>query len=163
MRAACSWAGTRRARAAGGAVGILLLDVDLFKSINDTRGHQAGDEVIIEVARRISAAGGEDEICARWGGDEFVVLVRGCSPETIAATGRRILDAVRSRAVSLSDGAGVRITTSIGAHVADDDDTLSSAAAKADVALYEAKRAGRNRVILFDRERHGRDGQIKVA
>ncbi|MEX0407606.1 sensor domain-containing diguanylate cyclase [Aquibium sp. LZ166] len=153
----------RRARAAGGAVGILLLDVDLFKSINDTRGHQAGDEVIIEVARRISAAGGEDEICARWGGDEFVVLVRGCSPETIAATGRRILDAVRSRAVSLSDGAGVRITTSIGAHVADDDDTLSSAAAKADVALYEAKRAGRNRVILFDRERHGRDGQIKVA
>ncbi len=152
-----------RAVTTGGTVGLLLLDVDLFKSINDSRGHQAGDEVIIEVARRISEAGGKDEICARWGGDEFVVMVRGCTPETIADTGRKVLDALRSRAIRLSDGTGIRITTSIGAHIADDDDTLSAAAAKADVALYEAKRAGRNRVVLFDRKRHQRDGQPKVA
>ena len=153
----------RRARTTAATVGLLLMDVDLFKSINDTRGHQAGDEVIIEVARRISEAAGASEICARWGGDEFVVMVRACSAETIVATGRRILDALRTRAISLSDGSGIRITTSIGAHLLGEDDTLSSAAAKADVALYEAKRGGRNRVILFDRDRHGRSNQIKVA
>lgn len=145
------------------AVGLLLLDVDLFKSINDTRGHQAGDEVIIEVARRISEVAGEVQVAARWGGDEFVLLVRDGSPETIAATGRRILDALRTRAISLSDGSGIRVTTSIGAHIAGPDDTLSSAAAKADIALYEAKRAGRNRVVLFDCSMHGSNAHIKVA
>jgi diguanylate cyclase (GGDEF)-like protein len=152
-----------RARAQGEAVALLLLDVDLFKSINDGRGHQAGDEVIVEVARRLCDVAEDPDHCARWGGDEFVMLVRG-EPAAVAEAGRRVLDALRGSAVRLSDGTGIRITTSIGAHIAASDDTLSTATAKADVALYEAKRAGRNRVTLFDPQRHAsRDGGVKVA
>jgi diguanylate cyclase (GGDEF)-like protein len=152
-----------RARAVGEAVGLLLLDVDLFKSINDARGHQAGDEVIVEVARRIAELADDRDHCARWGGDEFLMLVRG-EPAVVAEAGRRVLDALRGSPVRLSDGTGIRITTSIGAHVAGPDDTLSTATAKADVALYEAKRAGRNRLVLFDLQRHAaRDGVVKVA
>lgn len=154
----------RRGRESGSPIGLLLMDVDLFKEINDTRGHQAGDEVIVEVARRIADATGDGDICARWGGDEFVVLVGDCTAERLAAIGGQLADALRGRAVRLSDGSGLRITTSIGAHVVGHDDTLSTAAAKADIALYEAKRAGRNRMVVYDSDRHApHDGQMKVA
>ena len=149
------------AREVGETIGLLLLDVDLFKSINDSRGHQAGDEVIVEVARRISRVVRDRDHCARWGGDEFVVLVRG-GAEDMMETGRRLLDALRGSTVMLSDGSSIRVTTSIGGHVAAADDTLSTATAKADVALYEAKRAGRNRIVLH-RPGRDRDGDAKVA
>lgn len=151
------------ARASGEAVSLLLLDVDLFKSINDSRGHQAGDEVIVEVARRIARVVEDSDHCARWGGDEFVVLVRG-GEEAVMEAGRRLLDALRGSDVVLSDGTGIRVTTSIGGHVATADDSLSTATARADVALYEAKRAGRNRIVLSAPEAPGRrDGTVKVA
>ena len=135
------------ARDVGETIGLLLLDVDLFKSINDSRGHQAGDEVIVEVARRISGVVRDRRHCARWGGDEFVVLVRG-GMDDMMETGRRLLDALRGSDVVLSDGTGIRVTTSIGGHAASAHDTLSTATARADMALYEAKRAGRNRIVL---------------
>lgn len=151
------------ARSRGESVGLLLLDVDLFKSINDSRGHQAGDEVIIEVARRIARVVEQRDHCARWGGDEFVVLVRGAS-DAVMETGRRLLDALRGSDVVLSDGTEIRVTTSIGGHIATADDTLSTATAKADVALYDAKRAGRNRIVLRPPEAPGRrEGTAKVA
>ncbi|MFN3549541.1 MAG: diguanylate cyclase [Mesorhizobium sp.] len=150
------------AREFGEAVGLLLLDVDLFKSINDSRGHQAGDEVIVEVARRISRVVQDRDHCARWGGDEFVVLVRG-GADDMMETGRRLLDALRGSDVMLSDGTGIRVTTSIGGHVAAADDTLSSATARADLALYEAKRAGRNRIVLHGPDRIAGGGDAKVA
>lgn len=149
------------ARAAGETIGLLLLDVDLFKSINDSRGHQAGDEVIIEVARRIAGVVRDRQHCARWGGDEFVVLVRG-GIDDMMETGRRLLDALRGADIVLSDGTGIRVTTSIGGHVASDHDTLSTATARADVALYEAKRAGRNRIALQRPVRNHKVG-TKVA
>jgi diguanylate cyclase (GGDEF)-like protein len=151
------------ARAIGETIGLLLLDVDLFKSINDSRGHQAGDEVIVEVARRIARVVEDRDHCARWGGDEFVVLVRG-NDEAVMETGRRLLDALRGSSVVLSDGTEIRVTTSIGGHVATADDTLSTATARADVALYEAKRAGRNRIVLRPAEAPDhRTGTAKVA
>ncbi|WP_187969451.1 diguanylate cyclase domain-containing protein [Aquibium microcysteis] len=150
-------------RAKGESIGLLLLDVDLFKSINDSRGHQAGDEVIVEVARRIATVVEDRTLCARWGGDEFVVLVRG-GADAVMETGRRLLDALRGSGIVLSDGAEIRVTTSIGGHVVAAGDNLSSATARADVALYEAKRAGRNRIVLRPAEAlHHGDGTAKVA
>jgi diguanylate cyclase (GGDEF)-like protein len=154
----------RRHHVDGAPIGLLIMDVDLFKAINDTRGHRAGDEVIVEVARRIADAAGDADICARWGGDEFVLLVTDCTHERLTAVGRELSDALRGRAVTLSDGSGLRITTSIGAHIVAHDDTLSTAAAKADIALYEAKRAGRNRMTVYDPARHAaHDGKMRVA
>lgn len=135
------------ARDVGETVGLLLLDVDLFKSINDSRGHMAGDEVILEVARRIRGVVEKPDHCARWGGDEFMVFIQGDARD-LKEMGRRLLDALRGSSVRLSDGTDIRVTTSIGGYLASADDTLSSAAAKADVALYEAKRAGRNRIMI---------------
>ncbi|WP_170314619.1 diguanylate cyclase [Aquibium carbonis] len=135
------------AREVGETVGLLLLDVDLFKSINDSRGHMAGDEVILEVARRIRDVVEERDHCARWGGDEFMVLVRGDAGDLMRA-GRRLLDALRGSGIRLSDGTEIRVTTSIGGYLASADDTLSTATARADVALYEAKHAGRNRIMV---------------
>lgn len=146
------------------STGFLLMDVDLFKTINDTHGHQAGDEVIVEVARRIADVTGDKHICARWGGDEFVVLISDCTPDVMAAVGRALIDALRSRPVALSDGTAIRITTSVGAHVIAPGEMLSVVAGKADLALYAAKRAGRNRMVVYDETSHGRlGGRMKVA
>lgn len=138
-----------RAKGAGG-LALMVLDLDSFKEINDSRGHQAGDEVIAEIARRISGSLREGDVCARWGGDEFVVLAAGCDAQAALSAGRGILDEICNRPVSLSDGSKLRISTSIGIHLLDVEDSLDTAAAKADTALYAAKNAGRNSVSLYD-------------
>lgn len=135
-------------RDASRAFGLLLLDIDKFKAINDTRGHGAGDAVICELARRVEAALAETDVCARWGGDEFVVLVRVGAAETLARRAAAILAAIRATNFTLPDGARLRLTTSIGGHEITAGDTLDVAAQQADLALYAAKRAGRNRIVI---------------
>lgn len=135
--------------------GLLLLDIDNFKAVNDSHGHGVGDRVIIEVAQRLLDVTREHDLCARWGGDEFVVIVKECDPRALLAIGDKILDAIRSRPVVLGDGSRVRIGTSIGAHLVGLSDTLASAASKADHALYLAKRQGRNRMVIYDPSTHG--------
>jgi diguanylate cyclase (GGDEF)-like protein len=143
-------------------LGLLLLDVDRFKAINDARGHSIGDAVICEVAKRLTAVVRKGDLCARWGGDEFVVLVADCTAETLAELSARVMEALRAQPVVLSDGAKLRITTSIGGHLVGDDENLDTAAHKADVALYAAKRAGRNRTVMYDAGAHG-EGTSRVA
>jgi diguanylate cyclase (GGDEF)-like protein len=135
--------------------GLLILDIDSFKAINDAHGHAAGDEVIAEVARRLIDVTREQDLCARWGGDEFVVILKAGDPRAVAVVGDKILDAVRSRPVELANGALIRVATSIGAHIVGPADTLESAASKADLALYAAKRQGRNRMVVYDPRLHG--------
>jgi diguanylate cyclase (GGDEF)-like protein len=135
--------------------GLLILDIDNFKTVNDNHGHIVGDEVIAEVARRLLDVTREQDLCARWGGDEFVVIVKSCDARALAGIGSKILDAIRARPVELLDGTMLRIGTSIGAHLVEPADTLESAASKADLALYAAKRQGRNRMVVYDREAHG--------
>jgi diguanylate cyclase (GGDEF)-like protein len=147
----------------GVRLGLLLLDVDRFKSINDARGHSIGDAVIREVAQRLASVVRKQDICARWGGDEFVVLVSDCSGETLADLAARILDALRAQPVTPPDGAKLRITTSVGSHLLGGDETLDAAAHKADLALYAAKRAGRNRTVMYDAAVHGGEGASRVA
>jgi diguanylate cyclase (GGDEF)-like protein len=144
--------------------GMLVLDIDRFKTINDTRGHSAGDAVITEVARRLSTVVEDSHIVARWGGDEFVVLVAGCRGDMLRDLSRRILDALRGRAIGLAGGARLRITTSIGAYDVGGADSLELAAHRADIALYAAKNEGRNRMVAFDPGRHDNaPGHHRVA
>ena len=136
----------------GHALALARIDVDHFKAINDTHGHQGGDEVLAEVARRLArAVRGGDEL-ARWGGDEFVVIL----PATDRAGAGRAAERLRA-AVAAEPIGDLGVTISVGwAHWAGDtpDDLL----ARADRALYRAKDAGRNTVypLAARRERRRR-------
>jgi diguanylate cyclase (GGDEF)-like protein len=128
---------------------MLLIDIDRFKDINDSFGHQAGDEVAVEIGRRISAVLRPSDICGRWGGDEFIVLFSdlGTRPlKTIAEAMRRGL----SNPVELRDGRTVAVTVSIGACLAEPGETVEQVADMADAALYTAKEDGRDRVVVYD-------------
>jgi diguanylate cyclase (GGDEF)-like protein len=147
----------------GRRTGVLILDIDRFKSINDANGHLAGDTVISEVAKRLIDVTREGDICARWGGDEFVLLLRDCSPRLLTETGSRVLQIVRRQPVQLPDGSPLHVTTSIGAHIAQSGEALEAASVKADRALYAAKSQGRNRMVVYDASHHAGFAPARVA
>jgi two-component system cell cycle response regulator len=129
----------------GRVLAVVRVDVDNFKLINDTHGHQAGDRVLVEVARRLSGAvRGGDEL-ARWGGDEFVAILPGTEKAGALRAGERLRGAVADTPVEI-DATSLPVTISVGwAHwVGDTPDDLL---ARADRALYKAKDAGRNTVF----------------
>ncbi len=124
----------------------MLLDIDRFKSINDTLGHKAGDDVIVAVAQVLKDLLGEDAMVARIGGEEFAVLLTGAE----AGTGPEVAEAIR-RAVEESGfeaaGRAVRITVSGGLSEGVAESGFSELFSGADRALYLAKAAGRNRIV----------------
>ncbi|WP_432495831.1 histidine kinase N-terminal 7TM domain-containing diguanylate cyclase [Kineococcus gypseus] len=128
--------------------GLLLLDVDRFKVVNDTHGHAAGDEVLVAVAGALADGARPGDVVARSGGEEFVVLLPGAGAEATAARAEELRAACARLCVPVPRGAGVRPTVSIGTavHPADGTDAPSLLAA-ADRALYAAKAAGRDRVV----------------
>ena len=133
----------------------LILDVDHFKSVNDTFGHAAGDYVLQEIANRIDAQVRKSDVAARYGGEEFVVLLPDTPIEAAIKLAERIRGAVSSEPYEMPGGQTRRITASIGISGVtpgmDDDDLKTigeSLIAHADVALYEAKSAGRDRVAV---------------
>ena len=133
----------------------LMLDVDHFKQVNDTWGHAAGDVVLQELAQRIEAQVRASDVAARYGGEEFVVLLPGTDVESASKLAERIRTEIAASPIGLPGGEEVVITASIGiAEVSpgpDDKDlkTLGdSLIARADVALYAAKSAGRDRVVV---------------
>lgn len=132
-----------RARRTGAKLAILFLDLDEFKRINDTHGHDTGDAVLIEVARRLSEAIRVCDTPARWGGDELVVLLEDLDGEAGAhEVGERIRDALS--APLLASG-GLAVTASIGISILDDRSVSASAellVKNADAAMYAAKRNG---------------------
>lgn len=130
--------------------GLLLVDIDHFKSINDNHGHAAGDAVIIEVSRRIAQCVGEDSVCARWGGDEFIVLLPDSAPHLVRAAAFGVMAVVSDRPVELPGGRAAMATVSVGACLVEPGDTIEMATEMADAALYMAKGEGRNRVMVFD-------------
>jgi diguanylate cyclase (GGDEF)-like protein len=130
--------------------GLLLVDIDTFKAINDNFGHAAGDAVIMEVARRIVECVGAGNISARWGGDEFIVLLHDSAPHLLRATAFGVMAAISDRPVTLPDGHAAPVTVSVGACLVEPGDTIEIATEMADAALYMAKGEGRNRVVIFD-------------
>ena len=132
------------------ATGLLMLDIDHFKTINDTHGHLVGDGVLKQVTQRIvHAIRGYDSV-GRYGGEEFLIVLPGCGRDQIDQGAERVRGAVDDGPL-LVDGLTISVTVSIGAAVATGA-TISDLEilAAADAALYRAKRAGRNRTVLSD-------------
>jgi len=135
-----------RRRRAEDAVGVLMIDIDKFKSLNDRFGHAAGDEVLKAVGGAIVRALRDDDVPARYGGEEFVVLLRNPTGPVALEIGERVRAAVASLDLSRLRIPGV--TVSVGVAVTDhDDQPIGNLIEDADRALYRAKRAGRNRVV----------------
>ena len=135
----------RRRRAEDG-VGVLMVDIDKFKVLNDTHGHHVGDEVLRAVAAAIAGAVREDDVPARFGGEEFAVLLRNPSRDESVEVGERIRQAVRQ--LDLSPFGVASTSVSVGVAVADvPDEPIPAIIERADKALFEAKRAGRDRVV----------------
>jgi c-di-GMP-specific phosphodiesterase len=139
-----------RARQATSACAVMFLDLDGFKFVNDSLGHQAGDRVLIEVAKRLRAALRGDVTLARFGGDEFTVLVENATPEEAQSYAETITAAL-SEPVPL-DGGQFIVTTAIGiAMSGEGSPDPESVLRDADAAMYAAKAKGRSRQAFFDR------------
>jgi diguanylate cyclase (GGDEF)-like protein/PAS domain S-box-containing protein len=125
---------------------LVIFDADHFKRINDTWGHPAGDAVLRDIAGRMTAVFRQADIVARWGGEEFVVILPSTGKAGALTVATRLLHAVEAQTVAV-DGNAIRYTLSAGvATMAPDISGLDALIKRADVALYEAKRKGRNRV-----------------
>jgi diguanylate cyclase (GGDEF)-like protein len=155
------WALSHHSGDAGHA--LLLLDLDGFKDINDTFGHPVGDQVLIDAAHRLLITTPGDSVVARLGGDEFAILLENTAQLPARAIVEQILDAIR-RPFDIG-GRQVFLSASIGVFMTDPhDETVArfDVLRDADLALYAAKRAGKNRFVVFDpllrRERMERSG-----
>jgi diguanylate cyclase (GGDEF)-like protein len=144
-----------RAVRSGVPLAVAVLDLDWFKSVNDTYGHLFGDEVLRQIGRCLPSALREYDLAGRFGGEEFVLLL----PHTRAVDAFRAADRVRSRIAGLPlrapDGAIVRVTASVGVAALDAGSRreLTELLAMADAALYRAKRGGRNQVQMISTSR----------
>ena len=129
----------------GGRYAVLLLDVDHFKSINDLLGHQTGDRVLAQIGRIIAENIRGVDVAGRFGGEEFLVLLRDASRERTMHIAERLRGAIEAGGLAYADGKPV--TVSVGVAYARPADGTSDVVERADRALYRAKNAGRNRVV----------------
>ena len=146
-----------RARRQAYRISCMYIDIDHFKTVNDSVGHQGGDEVLREVASRIKAELRLSDALGRFGGEEFVVLLIDADSSSAGMVAQRIRASIAGSPFALSSGAELSVSVSIGVATLDDferDHAIEGVAqalvAHADHALYRAKEAGRNRVVSFD-------------
>jgi len=135
-------------------IGVMMMDIDHFKSVNDTYGHPAGDEVIKGIASTIrEEIRSEIDIVARYGGEEFVVALIDTTPEGLKDTAERIRLAIEKKAFDIHQSSPLKITVSIGAYlVLPEFRDMKQALKQADQALYKAKNSGRNQVFVYQKE-----------
>lgn len=142
--------GTQKADPALGELKVLFIDLDGFKVINDSLGHEAGDALLREVADRIRGVLRQGDEAVRLGGDEFVLLVRAVAEDRIGELAQRLL-AVIGEPLQLISGSSVQVSASIGiASYPKDGETSDALLRAADVAMYEAKAAGRNCYVVYE-------------
>lgn len=132
---------------AGSPAGLLLIDIDRFKMINDQFGHDVGDIVLKKVASIISANIRQTDVVGRWGGEEFVLLCPKISKECLAVFAEKLREAIEQHGFDTSVQS-LKVTVSIGGTTVNAQETFETAFKRADVALYQAKNSGRNRVHL---------------
>ena len=135
-------------------IGVLLLDMDHFKAVNDEYGHDIGDKVLKELSRIMMENVRESDIVIRYGGEEFIILLVGVNTEEDAMNvANKIGKKVRENEIDVYAGNKLRKTISIGLSMfPDDTNSLDSAIKNADIALYEAKNSGRDKVVRFKEE-----------
>jgi len=133
----------------GTPLSLMMLDVDHFKAINDRFGHPAGDQVLAELAQIIAGQLRREDLFARYGGEEFAVLCLGVTLGPVSILADRVRGVVEGTAFALGESrAPVTISIGVAAYTPGADDGATRLVADADAALYEAKRAGRNRVVV---------------
>jgi diguanylate cyclase (GGDEF)-like protein len=134
-----------RSRRSSTPLGVVMVDVDKFKQINDTLGHQAGDCVLRELAKRFSGNLREYDGVGRYGGEEFLLIVPGCDLATTIRRANEIRTMIANDPV-VSESKATTVTVSMGVAVSDGSETVESLLHRTDTALYRAKSNGRNRV-----------------
>jgi len=129
----------------GTSFGVLFFDVDHFKVFNDTYGHDTGDVVLQYIAKNLTANARPSDLFGRWGGEEFLGVVRNVTLDELHAIGERFRMLVEKSYIH-HEPENIHVTVSIGGTMARDDDTLKDVLKRADTLLYESKAQGRNRV-----------------
>lgn len=139
-----------RSRREGTQFAVMVMDLDRFKQVNDEYGHAAGDQVLVEVARRLTANLRDTDVLARIGGEEFLAILPQSSMPVARGVAERLCQAMEDAPILLQSGEELRITVSIGVAVAgaagDDSYAIEGLVEQADLALLESKGAGRNQV-----------------
>jgi diguanylate cyclase (GGDEF)-like protein len=143
----------------GSSCGVVMMDIDHFKRFNDTWGHLAGDEALRFVVNVVSSTLRKNDFLGRYGGEEFVFFFGGADQGTSIAIAERIRETIANNPINLENGP-VSITSSFGVSVvgagamkeAPGDDFIDSIINNADMAMYQAKKAGRNRVVCFPQD-----------
>jgi diguanylate cyclase (GGDEF)-like protein len=132
---------------------VMMLDVDWFKMVNDTYGHDVGDKVIVEIGKVLKEHIRDSDLAIRYGGEEFVVLLRNASNEGAMEVAKKIHSTFGKLIFSVGVGETMQKTMSIGiAQYPLDGDTIWKCIKYADTALYEAKETGRNKIVEFKKE-----------
>jgi two-component system, cell cycle response regulator len=133
----------------GKALSVVAVDVDFFKAINDTHGHDIGDKVLQELSARLKANTRSVDLCCRVGGEEFIMVLPNTAPDLSNRIAERLRRSVASKSFDCNINQPVPVTISVGvASLSSTDDTLEKLLKRADQALYSAKREGRNRVVI---------------
>ncbi len=136
---------TYRARRSRRTFAVMIADIDHFKRVNDTYGHDAGDAVIVEVAKILKGHARGWDLCARWGGEEFLtVLVETDLPQAVAVAERTRLG-VASAAIS-HNGESIPVTISAGVSVYREEEDVAVCIKRSDACMYRAKKSGRNQI-----------------
>lgn len=127
--------------------GVLFIDIDFFKKINDLYGHEIGDNVLKMVAKTLVNSLRSFDIVCRWGGEEFLTLITNVDEDELFSIGNKLLRLVEKSSLSL-DSSNLNVTISVGATLAKNDDTEDSILRRADQLMYTSKSAGRNRISM---------------
>jgi diguanylate cyclase (GGDEF)-like protein len=133
----------------------VFIDVDHFKRVNDQFGHDVGDRVLQSLVKEIKEIIRNNDVVVRYGGEEFVVVLRRVEPDVALGVAWRICKSIRGMTLTAADGSDVRVGVSIGVATHTPDDRFASADSllrAADAALYEAKSKGRDRVVRYERQ-----------
>ncbi len=131
---------------------VMFIDLDHFKKVNDTYGHQAGDLVLQRAARALAEGTRDDDIVARYGGEEFVIVAPGHGEKTAHILAERLVNSFRTMKHTLNNGKQINVTVSIGLAILGEGESFSSVEhmlEAADKALYVAKKTGRNRYLVY--------------
>lgn len=131
----------------GASFGVVFMDIDWFKRVNDTYGHDVGDRVLKTVARTFLNTARPSDLMGRWGGEEFIGILRGMNEEGLTSAAERIRSLIEQSHIN-EKGHNLPVTVSVGATIVRDEDTADSIVKRADILLYRSKENGRNRCTI---------------